>query len=338
MDYCSGAVADSRVPQIVATVGGQSPVPLSSLVDGARRWADHQGVFLGATSTYDRLPAGLYRAVEVPMAGIGIQKQLFSVDSLLVLPDSEADRLVAEFNRFWTLGTAFRDRGFLQKRGLLLWGPPGSGKTSAINLMVQSLIKKQDGVVLFVDHPGLASAGLRLMRQIEPERPIVVILEDIDALANRYGEHEFLSLLDGEAQVDRVVFVATTNYPERLDKRFIDRPSRFDTISFIDMPSASARRAFLAQKEKSLSDDELSVWVDLSEGFSIAHLKEMIIAVKCFGQSLESVVERLKEMQEGRPSSEQMPSRRTKGFLGGALRDHVKERQRAISVAGWEER
>jgi hypothetical protein len=83
---------------------------------------------------------------------------------------------------------------------------------------------------------------LQMLRAVEPERQVVGILEDVDALIERYGESEYLSLLDGEAQVDNVVYVATTNYPERLDARIVDRPSRFDTIRYIGMPSAGARR------------------------------------------------------------------------------------------------
>jgi hypothetical protein len=61
----------------------------------------------------------------------------------------------------------------------------------------------------------------------------------------------------------------------------------------------------------------------MSDGFSVAHLKEMIIAVKCFGQSLEDVVARLDEMQQRRPSSEDSPDRAPIGFGAGSKERYV---------------
>jgi SpoVK/Ycf46/Vps4 family AAA+-type ATPase len=145
-------------------------------------------------------------------------------------------------------------------------------------------------------------------------------MEDIDALVHRYGENEFLALLDGEAQVDRICFVATTNYPERLDKRFVDRPSRFDTIKYVGMPTAAARRLYLQNREPDLGDD-LEAWVRLSDGFSIAHLKEMIIAVRCLGQDLDDVVERLESLRTSKADSARAPDSQSFGFAGIAKSD-----------------
>jgi len=67
-----------------------------------------------------------------------------------------------------------------------------------------------------------------------------------------------------------------------------DRPSRFDLIKQIGMPSAAARRAYLAAKEPSLDGDTLRIWVERSEGFSISrHLREMIVLCRCYGKPLD---------------------------------------------------
>lgn len=150
---------------------------------------------------------------------------------------------------------------------------------------------------------------------IEPNRPVVAIMEDLDALIQRYGEHEYLALLDGEAQVDRIVFIATTNYPEKLDRRFCDRPSRFDTVQYIGMPSREARKAYLKAKEPSLDVKELKIWVEATDGFSLAHLKELIVAVKCLGQPFGKALARLEGMRVVRPTSEDEPTKKMTGFL-----------------------
>lgn len=281
-----------------------------------KRWAAANDVFRGAAETYDRLPAGLYRCALDNCGNPLLLKQKNDTDGLIELPDDASVQILQEFDDFWARRSAFVDRGFLHKRGFLLWGPPGSGKTSCVNLLTRRLIHDVDGILLFLDVPEVAARCLRMLRLIEPERPIVAIMEDIDALIQKYGEHEYLALLDGEAQVDRICFVATTNYPENLDRRFCDRPSRFDTIQYIGMPSAEARAAYLTAKEKSLSADEVRRWVAETDGFSLAHLKELIVAVKCLGQTFEAALERLEAMRVRRPSSEDEPTRRRAGFIG----------------------
>lgn len=281
-----------------------------------KRWSAANDIFRGAAETYDALPAGLYRPDIDPYSSAPLLvKQKHETDGLIELPDDASLAILSEFDDFWQRRQSFKDRGFLHKRGFILWGPPGSGKTSCVNLLIKRLVKDNDGVVLFLDNPVVAGQCLRMLRMIEPDRPIVAIMEDIDALVQRHGEHEYLALLDGEAQVDRICFVATTNYPERLDRRFCDRPSRFDTVQYIGMPSAVARETYLKTKEPGLEAAELRQWVAETDGFSLAHLKELIVAVKCLGQSFEKAMARLESMRVTRPTSEDEPTRRKTGFL-----------------------
>lgn len=294
----------------------QSHIDDAKHLAAARRWSARDGIYWGASESCDALPAGMYSCGYSQEVGPHVVRRDVKTDGLLHLPDEASAGILAEFSTFWLTEKLFRERGFLMKRGFLLWGPPGSGKTVTVNLLSSKLIEEKNGIILIAEAPGLFASVLRMVRKIEPSRPIVAILEDLDALVRSYGESEYLSILDGEAQADNAVFVATTNYPERLDKRFVDRPSRFDTIKYIGMPNANARRRFLEAKEPSLNGDDLDIWVRRSEGFSVAHLKEMIIAVKCLGQSLDEVVNRLEQMQERNPTSDDVPSRNVIGFGG----------------------
>jgi hypothetical protein len=280
----------------------------------ARCWAQSGDAFFPVSEVVEKLPAGAYRCM-VSNQGPYLEKMPIQTDSLLTLPDSAVDALLSEFRQFWTLRKNFDERGFTFKRGLLMWGPPGSGKTSAIWQMTQELVHRHDGVVVFVESPQLAVECIHILRRIEPNRPMITIMEDLDALVSRHGDHGFLALLDGETQISNVVHIATTNYPEYLDKRFVDRPSRFDTIMHVGMPSAEARRGYLKAKEPSLDETTLERWVRKTDGYSIAHLREVIIAVKCFEQDESSVFQRLSEMQDCSAKSDGLGGqRRQVGF------------------------
>jgi len=184
-----------------------------------------------------------------------------------------------------------------------MWGPAGSGKTATVNLLMNDLVKR-GGMVVLVQQPGIAIKGLHELRRIEPDRPIIVVLEDIEEMIENYGEHGLLGLLDGEHQVSNVVVLATTNYPERLGERIINRPSRFDEVILVDMPSAKARYRYLKHVLKNtVPEEELQTWVAATDKLSVAHLRELVVATQCLGRPYAEVVDRLRRMKI-RPNSE----------------------------------
>ena len=273
-----------------------------------RRWNQNDDMYWPAHETVQTLPAGFYRFNHQPNIGEHLMRVDVTLDGLIRLPDTATEAVLAEFTKFWGMRDKFESRGYVFKRGYLLHGPAGSGKTSSLMQMAADIIDQHGGIVCQIDHPGLSAVCLSMIRKIEPNRPIVAIMEDLDTLVEQHGENAFLALLDGETQVNGICYIATTNYPERLDRRFVDRPSRFDTVRYIGMPSPAARRAYLKTKEPSLTDDELRDWVSQTDGFSVAHLREAVILVKCFDQPLKDAIKRLEAMRV-RPKSDDDPAR-----------------------------
>jgi hypothetical protein len=299
---------------------GQPPQPAQTPPIGpVSAWAVNGDRYWGISHSIPTVPPGCYRPAHSDGIGVHLQEQLIRTDALIELPDSKSEAIIAELEQFAALRPSFVARGFLYKRGFLLWGPPGSGKTSTMNFLMRRVVDRLQGIAVLVDHPELAAKALELVRKIEPERQIIAILEDFDGLLARYSESDYLALLDGEAQVDNIVFVATTNYPERIDKRFVDRPSRFDTVEYVGMPSPEARRAYFQHKEPTLDVLVIEEMVDATDGLSIAHLREMIILTQCFGRSIADAAKRLNASRHKPPHSERTPEHVGAGF-GGAWR------------------
>lgn len=258
-------------------------------------WAVHGNLFKPTPETLRELPAGFYRGVSHP-SGHYAERFEIDIDGLMELPDPTCDMLVAEFITFWERAQKFAEMGLIAKRGILLHGPPGSGKTSALQRMAAHAIKRLNGIVWFVTYAELDSQLLKELRQIEPSRPLIVIYEDLDGILERTHQSIVLAMLDGELQVKNAVNIATTNYIERLGARIVDRPGRFDRVQRVGMPNEEARTAYIKGRIPAISSETLAAWVKASEGWSIAHLRELVVAVEVLGEDPKAVIERLVEM------------------------------------------
>ena len=116
----------------------------------------------------------------------------------------------------------------------------------------------------------------------------------------------------GVKQINNVVYIGTTNYPEKLAERISSRPSRFDRRYQIDLPSSDIRKAYLENKLGKESKD-ISDIVKKTEGMSLAHLKELVISVKIFGSSFKEAIEQL-EGYKNRPIIKKSGKKQEIGF------------------------
>lgn len=275
------------------------------------------GVFEVCGVTAGQLPAGAYGCTLNQYGDVQLVTRDLQVDDLIDFADSLPARILEEIENFWALGEQFQRHGFLHRRGYLLYGPQGSGKSSVVHQVVHRIIKAGH-VAVFCEHPGFLTRAMEVFRKIEPGRPVICLFEDIDAIIEIHGDSELLQWLDGSHQINKVINIATTNYPERLDRRIVSRPRRFDRIIKIEAPTAAIRAAYLGRKLPELADDgRLETWVALTEGLSFAALAELVISVACLGNGLEETVNLLRALDDQRPDSKEFDR---PGAMGFALR------------------
>ena len=304
---------------------------------------DNSKVYMAAQGSAKELPSDTYM-IGMNRSGIYFRRLFINTDEIFEMPDTNSKKILRHLEIFWQRESVFRKYNFLWKRGILLFGPQGAGKTSLLNLVTKKAVQL-GSIIAYVDSPEVAVDGLRILREIEPKRCLVVILEDIDTMIHNHGESDMLRLLDGENQVDNVVFIATTNYPENLNPRLINRPSRFDIVMKIELPSEAARRFYLHRvnpRFKNSTDikEELEKWVIDTNGFSVAHLKDLVVSVEIMGAPYEDSVLRLRKMSNPLSSNNDTASKlgfvkaEEKGSKGFELDDSTdKKEESAIEKA-----
>jgi hypothetical protein len=211
----------------------------------------------------------------------------------LVLDDSFKEGLRRDTDTFFASQEIYDSLGITWKRGILLLGPPGNGKTESI----KALLNQTKQSVLYVKTiatPYGPEYGVRsVFEHARKHSPCVLVLEDLDSMVGDKVKSFFLNEMDGLAQNSGILTIASTNHPEDIDDAIINRPSRFDTKYTYDLPTPKLRKEFTVkwlrkislldpQRNDTLfekSEDELAEGVaEKTEGWSFAFLKELFVS------------------------------------------------------------
>jgi hypothetical protein len=258
-------------------------------------WAKRGNRFYPINATHNLLPKGVYEA-KADSDGQTFAREIdFPADTLLSLPGTPTEYIVGQIKDFWDRRKTFERIGFLFKRGILLYGPAGCGKTCIIRQLCDEIIKR-DGIVMSINDINIVQDVLLKLREIEPDRPVMTIFEDIEKMMeNRDERSDILSFLDGEKQLSNIVHVATTNTPDVLEDCFMRRPGRFDLVLGLDPPIDEAREMYLTHLIKdAVTPEVLQQMVKDTDGMGLAHLRELVVSILCLNLDYKTTLQRLK--------------------------------------------
>lgn len=211
-----------------------------------------------------------------------------------VAGEDEAKELLTETVDYLHNPKKYTEIGASMPKGILLVGPPGTGKTMLAKAVAGEAnvpffsMSGSEFVEMFV---GMGASKVRdLFRQAKEKAPCIVFIDEIDAIGKKRDEHiggndereqtlnQLLTEMDGFDGNNGVVILAATNRPESLDPA-LTRPGRFDRRVPVELPDLDGREAILrvhARKVKTDSNIDYTRIARMASGASGAELANIV--------------------------------------------------------------
>ncbi len=202
----------------------------------------------------------------------------------VILPDETLELLDRNVINFVHRRVRLGELGQSKKKGLLLFGPPGVGKTHTIRYLSTSM-PGQTTLLMTGEEVGMLTEYMSLARLLQPS---IVVIEDVDLIARSREQHEgpctevmlnkLLNEMDGLKDDAEILFILTTNRPQDLEEALAARPGRIDQAIEFACPNEEGRRklAQLYGRRVRLPSDVEDLLVTQTEGGSGAFIKELI--------------------------------------------------------------
>ncbi|GAA3816899.1 AAA family ATPase [Sphaerisporangium flaviroseum] len=199
----------------------------------------------------------------------------------VILPDGVLTTVERHIAGIAEHAARLREHGQHLKRGLLLHGPPGTGKTHTVRYFMGRM-RECTVIVLTGSAIKYVTQAAGLARRLQPA---IVILEDVDLVARDRSYTEdgnpllfaLLDAMDGVGADADVTFVLTTNRADVLERALADRPGRVDLAVEIPKPDAALRTALLRLYARDLRlEADLEPIVARTEGATASFFKELL--------------------------------------------------------------
>lgn len=280
------------------------------------QWSKNQaGYIVSVNETFPELEAGYYSIRSSMSMGMYFQKENIETNKLYPMPNEATKSVLSDIQKFWTLEDVYKKYERVFRRNYLIYSAPGTGKSSLIKIMCQELIEKYNGIIFNIDSAeslALYPGAINRVRSVEPNRKIITIIEDIDTFIGNEGGYvntsiassALLNILDGALTTGNIVTIATTNYIEKIEARYKNRPSRFDMVIEFPLPNDESRKTFIEKtvKPEDLDKIDIDKWVKRTKGYSIDNINELILLFFVFGHSENEAFSRIQKMVDANDS------------------------------------
>jgi len=187
-----------------------------------------------AKDVSNNFPSGFYQAMVTDQGIVITKEQLLEIHSPWKSKDTEF--IINTVSSFFNKGVREKveSLGFIHKLGILLHGKQGCGKTSVINFIAKELQEKSNAIVFFCNNGSTLGGAISIAKSIREvqDNPIVFIADEFERYA-RDSESEMKNLLDGKDSISNSLFLAATNYIDKVPDTLKDRPSRFRVVTEI---------------------------------------------------------------------------------------------------------
>jgi SpoVK/Ycf46/Vps4 family AAA+-type ATPase len=207
-------------------------------------------------------------------------------DEDVILEPSLQEEIERHGLRFAERESAYREAGLPFRRGVILGGPPGVGKTQVFRALTHALAGRYSVVWITPGTITWQCTVADIFAFARMLRPVLLLWEDLDltvqdrsANASNRELGELLAQLDGPESADGIITCASTNDVAALDKALSARPSCFDRVLHIDPPRVVARlrmlRRFASRIERLNAD--LAEVAEQTDGLTGADLRELVV-------------------------------------------------------------
>lgn len=202
----------------------------------------------------------------------------------LILPKKTKNLIKMRVNEMFDLKEFLDANDIPLKGGVILAGPPGTGKTVICKILASEL--QHTIIYAMPDHLGRTGDIKRVCEMAKDLAPCVLIIEDIDYIAeerehsrNAGGVIELMNYLDGVQEFNNVITLATTNAQDKIENALKNRPGRFDRVVQVPAPDEDCRERMLknfASKFVLLDDIDWDILIDKTDKLSGAHVKDLV--------------------------------------------------------------
>lgn len=214
-----------------------------------------------------------------------------SWDDVILDPEMKKN-LIEDVQGFFDNKDLYGQYAVPWKRGIILHGVPGNGKTVSIKALINSLYARPDQisslyVKSFETKCQTEQYSIRqIFLQARKCAPCLLIFEDLDSLVDDNIRSYFLNEVDGLESNDGILMIGSTNHLDKLDPAIAKRPSRFDRKYHFKLPGDKERTLYadywrnklLAKNQSIEFPEELcGIVAQLTDGFSFAYLKELFV-------------------------------------------------------------